>query len=224
MAQGIIVSRGMDVVFCNDHKVYEGELNYYFAKVIQHATNLAAPYHNLRHMLHVTWLCYQACLYYKAQEDFEMRSRRALMLAGLIHDFDHIGKAGDDHVNILRAQQGLRLHLHPDDEDLFDEVNGYIGITEYPYLQPTKDLPLMAQILRDADMGQTLSEAWLHQVVQGLAMEAGCSFEEMLSRQPGFLSKLTFHTEWGKATFPQKVIDARIFEVQRLLAGLHKCA
>src|ERR1700747_1685621 len=44
----------------NDRGLYEGALTGYFRALIFHATNLPRPYHNLRHMLHVTWLCYQA--------------------------------------------------------------------------------------------------------------------------------------------------------------------
>jgi hypothetical protein len=49
----------------NDRGLYEGDLTGYFRALIFHATNLTRPYHNLRHMLHVTWLCYQAAEFYR---------------------------------------------------------------------------------------------------------------------------------------------------------------
>ena len=43
----------------NGRGLYEGDLAGYFRVPIFHATNLTRPYHNLRHMLHVTWLCHR---------------------------------------------------------------------------------------------------------------------------------------------------------------------
>src|SRR5262249_6666243 len=49
----------------NDHLLYAGDLAGYFRALFFHATNLDCSYHNLRHMLHVTWLCYQAAEFYR---------------------------------------------------------------------------------------------------------------------------------------------------------------
>lgn len=38
----------------NDRGLYEGDLTGYFRALNFHATNLTRPYHNLRHLLHVT--------------------------------------------------------------------------------------------------------------------------------------------------------------------------
>jgi len=90
----------------NDRGLYEGDLTGYFRALIFHATNLTRPYHNLRHMLHVTWLCYQAAEFYR--DRLTQRQIRNLLIAALFHDFDHPGHphpgADDpDRINIGRS-------------------------------------------------------------------------------------------------------------------------
>src|SRR6516225_1943489 len=102
----------------NDCGLYEGDLTGYFRALIFHATNLTRPYHNLRHMLHVTWLCYQAAEFYR--DRLTQRQIRNLLIAALFHDFDHPGHphpgADDpDGINIGRSIAALRRHIAPED-------------------------------------------------------------------------------------------------------------
>jgi len=63
-------------------------------------------------MLHVLWLCHQACRYY--QNWLTARQLRNLLIAALFHDFDHPGhphpgERDPDRINIPIAIAGLRL-------------------------------------------------------------------------------------------------------------------
>ena len=90
----------LDIIL-NKDGLYEGDLIYYFRIVFKFAQNLHNPYHNMRHMLHVMWLCYQACSFYK--DEMSPRDMRVLLIAAIFHDFDHLGIRGDDSKNIMRA-------------------------------------------------------------------------------------------------------------------------
>src|SRR5215469_62698 len=101
----------------NDRGLYEGDLAAYFRALIFHATNLVRPYHNLRHMLHVTWLCYQAAEFYR--DRMTPRQIRNLLIAALFHDFDHPGHShpgeqDPDGINIKIAITGLRRYITVD--------------------------------------------------------------------------------------------------------------
>ncbi len=200
----------------NKANLYHGDLTHYFRVVSSKAQNLQRPYHNIRHMLHVTVACYRACEYYKYKR-MERRGMRNLLIAGLFHDFNHSGMYGADDLNLERAVRGLKECILPDDEPFCDEIVGIMRPTEYPYKLPTKDISFLAQILRDADVCQALSDVWIQQVVYGLGAELGKSPEEMLKAQLVFLGNLEFHTGWGKDAFPKELITRRIGETEDLL-------
>lgn len=54
----------LDQLINNKYNLYEGNLRAYFQIIFHKAKNLNNPYHNFRHMMHVTWLSYLACKYY----------------------------------------------------------------------------------------------------------------------------------------------------------------
>jgi hypothetical protein len=207
----------------NDRGLYEGDLTGYFRTLIFHATNLARPYHNLRHMLHVTWLCYQAAEFYR--DRFTPRQIRNLLIAALFHDFDHPGhphpRADDpDGINIGRAIAALRRHIAPEDRPFLPTIEALIEATHYPYAVAGEQLDLSGQIIRDADLAQSLSTVWIQQVIIGLARERRVSPLEVLKTQPAFLAALSFNTEWARERFPARLVAAKIAEAERLLALL----
>lgn len=199
----------------NDDKLYDGDLIHYFRMVFNHARNLRYPYHNFRHMMHVLWLCHNACIYYKAL--LTPREMRNLLIAALFHDFDHSGLMGDDDINIMRALRALEKHLLPEDRPYLEDISMLIKATEYPYKVSTGTLGLMAQIIRDADVSQALSVAWVQQVIFGLAGEWGKKPIEILKMQGPFMTGLKFWTKWGQEMFPQNVIDDKITEAWAFL-------
>lgn len=137
----------------NDENLYLGNLVYYFGVVWRQAQNLQKPYHNFRHMFHVLYMCYQACVFYA--DELSPREMRNLLIAAMFHDFDHSGMMGNDDLNIERAIRGLRKHLLSEDQPESENIAGLIRATEYPYKVPSENLcGLLAPILRDADMSR----------------------------------------------------------------------
>lgn len=199
----------------NDGDIYEGDLIPYFRAVFNHARNLQAPYHNFRHLMHVTWLCYQACIFYG--RSISKRKQRNLLVASLFHDFDHTGILLDDTVNIQRAKEGLRRFILPTDVPFQGTIESLIDITRFPYTIPSDTLGIIAHILRDVDMSQALDVVWIQQVVIGLAAEWGKKPIEILRTQPAFLKNLKFSTIWARKMFPEKAIAKKIEEAQQLL-------
>jgi hypothetical protein len=198
----------------NDKNVYKGDLVHYFRVIFYQVRNLNLPFHNFRHMSHVLFLCYDACLYYGAS--LSVRQKRNLLIAALFHDFNHSGKLGNDDQNIAEALRGLDEHVLPEDRPELTIVAALVQATEYPHKNPAEELELPAQILRDADSLQTFSEAWIQQVIFGLAAEWGKKPIEILAIQLEFLANLKLHTAWGRQRFPQSVINEKAEEARQL--------
>lgn len=194
----------------NDANLYEGNLKHYF-RLLCKAKNVRRPYHNLRHMLHVTWLCYQASRFYR--DTWTQRQMRNLLVAAIFHDFNHPGaQQGDDDLNIEKALRGLRQHITVEDRPYLAEIEAIIKATEYPYNVPTAELGIFEQVIREADSSQAFSVAWFQQVIVGLADEWEKTILDVIKMQRPFLSNLKFVTEWGKQMWPQDVINAKILE------------
>src|SRR5947209_20057627 len=81
------ISGDIPEIIGNEEGLYEGDLTHYFRVLFFKAGNLTNPYHNLRHTLHVLWLCYKACRYYR--DGLTPRRMRILLFAALFQDFDH---------------------------------------------------------------------------------------------------------------------------------------
>jgi hypothetical protein len=199
-------------IITNKDGLYEGDLVSYYKALFFQAQNLRHPYHNLRHMLHVFWLCYEACVFYG--DRLSKRQVRNLLIAALFHDFDHSGMFGNDDLNIERAVRGLRKHLAHWEEFTVEDIIEIMRATEFPHKTPSGQLDLPAQILRDADVSQALSVAWLQQIVIGLASEWGKPPLEVLKAQRGFHRSLSFQTEWARSVFPPELLEAKIAEAQ----------
>src|SRR3990167_8676608 len=111
------VNGSISEVVNNSDNLYEGNLREYFRIIFTQAKNIYNPYHNLRHMTHVMWLCYQACIFYRNK--MSSREMRNLLIASLFHDFDHSGVAGNDKLNIEKSLNGLKKYLLPEDEEYY---------------------------------------------------------------------------------------------------------
>ena len=198
--------------------VYKGDLKHYFQVVMTSAKNLKNPYHNFRHMFHVTWLCYDACLFYK--EVMSPIQMRRLLIAAMFHDFDHPGRSGNDDLNIEISIRGLRKNVHPMDADNLDEIEKLIRTTQFPHIVPAEQLSLLGAILRDADLSQGLSPVWVQEIIFGLSSEMCVSPIDVFKMQAGFFTNLKFITEWGKIKFNQNIIDEKIKEANDYLGLL----
>lgn len=206
----------------NETGLYQGNLIQYFSVVFLKAQNCNCPYHNFRHMFHVLWLCYDACLFY--QEQLTPRQKRNLLVAALFHDFNHSGMAGDDDLNIERAIRAFERHLVTEDVEATPDIVELIKATQYPYTVPTNQLSLSGKIIRDADISQALSVAWVQQVIFGLAAEWRTQPIEVLKAQGSFLSQLSFATDWAQQLFPPSLIELKIEEAKALLQLLEQPA
>ena len=207
-------------IIANEERLYEGELTLYFRILFFKSRNLHNPYHNFRHMLHVLWLCHKACRYYRNK--LTPRQMRDLLIAALFHDFDHPGhphpgEDDPDRINILIAIAGLRRHIMPADRPFLPEIETLIEATHYPYKIGSDKLDLLGQIIRDADLAEALSPAWIQQVVIGLAQEWEVQPLDVLRAQGAFLAGLPFHTRWARQLFPRELIQAKAEEAEQLL-------
>lgn len=204
-------------ILWNKDCVYQGTLIYYFNVIIRHATNLHNPYHNLRHMLHVFWLCHQACVEYQGRID--PLKMRLLLIAALCHDADHTGRAIDDSANIGQAVAFLDRYILDADRPYFEEICQLIRATESPR-QPLRDTQanFLAKVLRDADLCQVLSSSWIQQTVIGLGQELGVGPLEMITQNTAFLRNLQFETTWARGLFPSDVIQAKLRETLDLFS------
>ena len=205
----------LPTVIRNEDGLYEGDLIHYFKVLFFEAQNVNHPYHNFRHMTHVLWLCYDACKFYRAV--LTPREIRNILIGALFHDFDHSGLMGHDDLNIERAARGFEQHIQLDDEKYGDKIALLIRGTEFPHFGHP-DLSL--SILRDADLAQALSGAWIQQVVFGLAREWGKTPLEVLKMQPAFSEGIAFKTLWAKERFPPEAIAAKVSEAKSLLECL----
>lgn len=210
----------IDGVIGNEDGIYDGDLIHYFGEIFFTAQNLWHPYHNFRHMFHVLWTCYKACTYYAAKGMLNRRDVRTILVAAIVHDVNHSGLTGDDDLNIERSVRWLGKHYDPCDASHLETIGGLVRLTEFPHQVDSSKLSLGAQILRDADLSQALSVAWLQQVVFGLAREWGKRPYEVLAMQKVFLSPLKFSTEWAQQEFPQEAIDEKVKEAEGLRAKL----
>ena len=217
------ISGDIPEIIGNETSLYEGDLILYFRVLFFKSKNLNNPYHNLRHTLHVLWLCYKACRYY--QSELTPRRMRILLIAALFHDFDHPGHphAGErdpDRINIPIAIAGLRRYITPEDHALLPEIEAIVEATHYPYKISGDKLDLLGQIIRDADLAQALSPVWIQQIVIGLAQEWRAKPLEVLRAQVSFFSALRFNTQWARQLFPQELLQTKIEEAQKLLRVL----
>jgi hypothetical protein len=196
----------------NDEALYEGNLIHYLQIVFKYAQNLSNPYHNLRHMMHVLYLCYQACVFYRSE--LTPRQMRNLLIAAIFHDFDHSGMFGNDNLNIARAIRAMEKYLLPEDRKATKDIAGLIRATEYPHKPGVLDR--RAHILRDADLAQGISVAWIQQVVFGLAAEQNKTPLEVLAVQDAFIRGIKFQTNWARKMFPSWIIEKKASEMREL--------
>jgi hypothetical protein len=105
----------------------------------------------------------------------------------------------------------------PADRAFLPEIEALIEVTQYPYKIGSEKLDLLGRIIRDADLAQALSPAWIQQVVIGLAQEWRVQPLDVLKSQASFLAGLSLNTSWARQMFPQELIRAKIDEVEQLL-------
>jgi len=180
-------------IILNVNKRYQGDLVHYFNHVCE-APNFHMPYHNFRHLCHVLWEVYDAAM----QMGLDPVETRILLIAALMHDYDHTGMKGEDAINIERAIRALDQIALEEDRKYLIEIRAMVRATQYPY---TDEVFTPNQLLlRDADQSQTFSLVWM-QSLGGLGQEMGISFRKILEMQRPFMENIKFHTLWGQNKF-----------------------
>lgn len=201
----------------NEEGLYEGDLKYYFKHVFN-ASNVRAPYHNFRHMMHVTFQVYDAMKYYHYFEEYGKKKARAFLIAAMFHDYNHPGKKRDDHQNIVDAKKGIRDVILPEDQELLGFIEMLIGATEYPHVQI--DNSLEVDIIRDADTAQTFSDAWYQQVIFGLSQEMGITPMQCLQHETEFITSIPLTTQWAKDKYSEDKKE-KLADIKKLLTFLN---
>lgn len=203
----------IEPIILNANQRYNGDLVHYFIHVCE-APNFHMPYHNFRHMCHVLWEAYDGAV----QMGLNKEEMRILLIAALMHDYDHTGVKGSDSVNIDRAIRALDQIALEEDRKYLIEIRAMIRATQYPYTDEVfTDNQLL---LRDADQSQTFSLVWM-QSLGGLSLELGISFKDILKMQRPFMESLQFHTLWGKNKF-FPMIPMHLARVDEVLNILNK--
>lgn len=172
---------------------------------------LNLPYHNTKHCEFIACFAYMAAKY-SSLSQFETR---CLVLAGLFHDFNHLGaKALDDSENIDIALKGFNKYAVyvSEKDDVVALVNSLISATRFPYdRQASSELEY---ILRDADMLQIIEEDFgVEFVVEGLFAEMRAKNKELtqeqyLARSKDFYASVSLCSQYGKSleiSFREKV-------------------
>lgn len=204
----------LNSIITNTEKFYEGDLIHYF-KVIWNSAGTYNPYHGFRHVNHVMFSCHDAIIFYK--DILSKRDARNILIAALLHDLDHSGTKMKDSIQVDRAIEGFRKNIVEEDKPFQKQIEEIIRATEYPYESKTENLPPSQQIIRDADMTQMFTQAWIQQVIFGLGKEWSLNPTEMLEKQEEMLKNHEWHTDWAKEKYGQKAIDEKLKEVEELM-------
>ena len=205
-------------IVLNEKKRYNGDLVHYF-RLVMNAPNAFAPYHNVRHMLHVTWEAYDAAIFY----ELDKTETRILLTAAMVHDLGHLCGAGkNDDDNISMSKKMLTENVLPEDAVYLPILMYLLDMTRYPYKDvepPNIRTELVGKIIRDCDQSQTFSNAWIQSIMYGLSSEMQISPIKMLQMQVPFLQNLKFFTEWGRYKFGH-LVEERLAVVHKMLAVL----
>lgn len=198
-------------------------LNYYMSCFQNHASNVNAPYHNIRHTKHVLW-CSNILFSFYTEEELSMLDRYIISTGVIFHDFDHAGNSiVPDSVNIGNAYKALKKFILAEDKSYKGKIMETITITEVPSKYNFQELPIQLQFLPEADRSQVLASDWMNQIVGGFSREWNKSPNEILGKQENFLKDpqgLLILTRGAKEIFPP-LREKRIKETRALLGLNH---
>lgn len=163
------------------------------------------PYHNTHHMAYVAWMASE--LMTSSGEPYSEEDVKAVLVAGIFHDFDHTGGRTKDRVNIERAINGYHLAKETlDMSDLDDAVvEGLIAVTEHPFIREPKTLG--EKCIRDADALYPIlindPDVILSRLHAEMEVHVGrkVTAEEMVDGYLDFTKTITFFTVVGKTFF-----------------------
>ena len=197
----------------NEEGFYHGNLRHYF-RLMFNAPNASHPNHNFRHMAYVTCMVYEGAKSVRYSRVIGKIGFKALMIASMLHDYDHCLENVDDKINIKRAVDGIEKFILDEDINLLPQIIILIGQTEFPHVK--NNFSLGGSLLRDADLSQALSDVWIQQIVFGFAAEWNITPIQVLDKEIDYLSTLDFETTWAKEKFGP-LVQFKINEVNELI-------
>lgn len=181
-------------------------------KFIENNPAREAPYHNNVHMGQMTCLAFRL---YEAGEKCKPSDQDAIvmLLAGMLHDYEHSAGKRTDDLNIICAlhalerfvrfspfMQGIENKVRR--ELLHDLAEEAICCTEFPFVHEPKSLAQM--YLRDADLLYAASTGNPSIILEDLRKEIATSmgrevsYEEMLEGQVKFMGNAKLYTKPGQ--------------------------
>lgn len=154
-------------------------------------------YHNFMHLFNV----YNACKLINKNIIFfnvkDFRYLNELYIAALFHDYNHVGKQGDDSINIQAAYDGVDNFFEIYNCKLDKQIiKKFISYTEFPYTVESKDIPMYGKIIRDADMFSLFQDECLIQNYYGLRKEWNMEMKEFLDKQKGFIENIKWNIDF----------------------------
>lgn len=179
------------------------------------------PYHNPEHCY---WVAGQAFaimrgLIGRGKIDPVCDSTTAVVIAGLMHDYDHMGGHHlTDHQNIERAVKGMeqvsKIIVKRHGPGTYGMAVQLIRSTEYPAVKNVDWVGEKA--IRDADALYSFSENGVDSIMNGLRQEMSIkfqrdvSYQEMFDAQMIFYANTHYHTNYAAFIASQRkdeVID-----------------
>ena len=178
------------------------ELKAVFSKFFKENSSNNAPYHNLWHTLCMVRFCYEGAM----EEGLSESDTTDLLIAALIHDFNHSQGKRDDKNNIFNAIFSGEFLF--EDTDIFNGKSDFdhriariIRATEYPYVIPSDELDIQQEIIRDADLLQSFEKTWFTHTVVGISTETKKELKDFIPLGVDFIKNATFNTKWAKSVY-----------------------
>jgi HD superfamily phosphodiesterase len=178
----------------NIEKIFSDILKY----IKENNPSSDAPYHNNSHMITVYKFCKDIA------NDIGYTDTVNLLVAALLHDFDHSMGKEKDNINVQRAIKGFSDYY---DNNLInsivdkDEVVSIIRITEYPYTIESSELNIPQKIIRDADLLQGAVDNWYDYIIVGLSKEMNLPIDLIKEGTLDFRSKIRYNFDYSKEIF-----------------------
>lgn len=152
-------------------------------------------YHNDMHMFEV----FEQCVDIVDNLDILIKEEE-LYTAALFHDFDHIGKMGqnyNDGDNIKKAIDSfLSYSKYKYSEEFINDTIKIIKSTQYPGIIKDEDKTIEEIIISDSDMTAQLRNNVLISIYGGLNKEMNNDINTFFVNQLKFIESLKFKTEY----------------------------
>jgi hypothetical protein len=231
----VVPVKPLDEIIRGDKVCYPGNLTGY-ASIIFGCGPSRCPRPNMQNILYMLSGCYEACLRHQGRlPPVEMRD---LLIAAIFYDFGAPGLSGNDTESVMYGVQAFQEIIGCDDEPRSQCIITLMRSLELVSHIDYKKSSLSAQIIHDVDVARLIDPFWCRQGifgrVSGKEQENELSSRGALQRQAALLRALQgdrvyeharFLTNWAAAKFPKSLVEARLKEVEGLiaLAADHRC-